>query len=193
MTQPVESTLAEAPFHRLSVDDVMKMVDAGILDDHAPVELIDGVLCMVPPEGPLHRTVKITLRERLVDAYRGRAHVFDQDPVFADDHSLPEPDLAVVRGEPETYIDSHPRGPDLVLVVEVSLTSQRRDRRKAALYARAGFATYWLLDLAARRVAVYTRPDVARAEYLELSTLEPEHEVTLPELDVRWAVSTLLP
>ncbi len=43
--------------HRLSVEDVYRMVDAGILDEDERVELIDGVLVDVSPPGPEHSAI----------------------------------------------------------------------------------------------------------------------------------------
>jgi Uma2 family endonuclease len=78
-------------------------------------------------------------------------------PVALDDASEPEPDVCVVRGRIEDYAAGHPATP--VLVVEVSDASLRKDRlRKAALYARAGIADYWVVNLVGEVLEVYRAP-----------------------------------
>ena len=77
--------------------------------------------------------------------------------------SDPEPDLAVVRGRIEDYSD-HPT--TALLIVEVSDTTLRLDRRKAGLYAAAGIAEYWIVNLNERQVEVHRSPQ-ADGEYAE--------------------------
>ncbi len=85
-------------------------------------------------------------------------YVDEQAPVTTED-SEPEPDLVVVRGTTEDYRDRHPSAAEVALVVEVADSSLRRDRDlKKGIYARAGFAVYWLLDLNARKLEVYSEP-----------------------------------
>jgi Uma2 family endonuclease len=54
-------------------------------------------------------------------------------------------------------VSQHPARP--VLIVEVADSSLAFDRgRKASLYARAGIADYWLLNLVDGDLTVYRRP-----------------------------------
>jgi Uma2 family endonuclease len=74
-----------------------------------------------------------------------------------DEESEPEPDICVVPGDPRDYRDAHPERP--VLIVEVSLSRLGFDReRKGSLYARAGIADYWIVNIPDRRVEVYREP-----------------------------------
>ena len=74
-----------------------------------------------------------------------------------DDDSEPEPDIAVVAGGPRDYLDAHPARP--ALVVEVAYTSVAFDREhKSSLYARAGVADYWIVNLVERVLEVRRRP-----------------------------------
>jgi Uma2 family endonuclease len=170
------------------------MVDAGIFGEDDRVELVQGEILEVTPQGPEHRTLKDELHERLADAYRGRdAHVLNQGPLRAGPEGLPEPDLAVIRGARRDYLKRHPGGADALLVVEIAKTSQERDRAKAVDYARGGVPIYWLLDLEARTLDVFSEPDAERGRYRRLASLGEADEVALPNLDVRWRVGSLLP
>jgi Uma2 family endonuclease len=80
-----------------------------------------------------------------------------QGPIGLDDDSEPEPDVAVVPGGREDYRSAHPSRP--VLTVEVAISSLDGDRqRKGSLYARAGLAEYWILNLVDRVLEVYREP-----------------------------------
>ena len=120
-----------------------------------------------------------------------------QLPLALDPESEPEPDVAVVRGAPRDYPDEHPSVP--VLVLEVAHASLRADRRlKARLYARAGLADYWIVNLVDRVLEVHrapTRPSSGRrASYADVRRLGPSESITplsAPAAEV--AVADLLP
>ena len=78
-------------------------------------------------------------------------------PLALDDASEPEPDVAVVSGEPAAYRAAHPG--TAALVVEVADSSLRLDRRlKAALYARNRLQEYWIVNLADATLEVARDP-----------------------------------
>lgn len=171
------------------------MIEAGVFGDDDRVELVDGEILSVAPQGPEHRAIKTELRQRLESAYRELAvHVEDQGPLRAGSHGLPEPDLAVLRGRPRDYLHAHPEGANTILVIEIAKTTQARDRAKAADYARGLVPVYWLLDLDARTLDVHTRPDAAAGRYRSVVSLREEEAITLPELaGVEWTVASMLP
>ena len=100
--------------------------------------------------------------------------------------SEPEPDAIVVN---RSFLEIEGlAGPgDLLLVAEVSGATLSFDLTvKAGLYARAGIAEYWVLDLQRRRVIVHRRPEGGR--YLDVAAyLEDESVATLsaPNATVR--------
>jgi Uma2 family endonuclease len=80
-----------------------------------------------------------------------------QGPIGLDDESEPEPDVAVVPGGLDDDRRAHPSRP--VLTLEVADSSLSSDRvRKGSLYARAGLADYWVLNLIDRVLEVYREP-----------------------------------
>ena len=167
------------------------MVEQGILGEDEHVELLDGELVVMTPQGPPHAAHLTDLHQRLADAYRGAAHIRSQVPLVNRPYNMPEPDTAVIRGRPLDYKERHPTGADAILVVEIARTSQRIDRRKAGIYASAGVPTYWLIDLAKRRVEVFSEPS-RQGAYARHLSLAVGQEVQLPDLDVRWPVSDLV-
>jgi Uma2 family endonuclease len=170
------------------------MIDAGIFREEDHVELVRGEILEVTPQGPEHRTIKDDLHQRFAVAYREHdAHVLNQGPLRAGPEGFPEPDLAILRGHVRDYLRRHPEGTDALLVVEIAKSSQHRDRAKATDYAHGGVPVYWLLDLDARALDVFTEPDRERGLYRRVQTLVDTDEVSLPQLDVRWKVASLLP
>ena len=169
---------------RFTVPEFLRMVEVGIFADEDHVELINGKVFVVSPQGPEHRSLKDELHGRLSEAYRHQpVHILDQGPLRVGSYGLPEPDLAVVRGAPRDYLTEHPSGADTLLVVELALSSQNRDREKASDYARGRVPMYWLVDLEARRLDVYADPDAEEGEYRSRVSLGEEDSVSLPALD----------
>ena len=177
--------------HTFTVDDVLRMVEAGILDSEDHVELLDGVLRQMSPQGPAHRSLTIRVRRRLEKVYSDRAHLQNHSNLHLGQRNLPEPDVAVVRGHEDDYFHRLPTGGDVLLVVEISVTSQRRDRDKMRLYARFGVPEYWILDVPARTLTVSREPTADG--YAQTETLHSDAEVAVSGTDVRWPVAELLP
>jgi Uma2 family endonuclease len=119
------------------------------------VELIGGRVVKMPPMKNAH-VIGVSLAEDALRAAFGAGHwVRTQAPLNLTRTSAPEPDVAVVAGRPRDYTD-HPT--TALLVVEVSDTTLAHDRRKARLYARAGIADYWILNLVAGQLEVHRQP-----------------------------------
>jgi Uma2 family endonuclease len=116
-----------------------------------------------------------------------------QDPITTAD-SEPEPDIAVVRGGVRDHAERHPGPGEVALVAEVSDVTVRRDRKKAALYARAGIPVYWIVNLRTRRIEEHTDP---RDGAYQVRVERGEGETIAVTLDGaplgRFAVRDLLP
>lgn len=149
---------APAPY-RFSVDEWHQMGEAGLFDEDARVELLDGEVVTMSPIGPRHAVCVARLNRLLWRALGDRAVIRVQDPIGLDQHSEPEPDLALTRPPLEAYLTVHPGPGDLFLVIEVADTTYESDRgRKALLYARAGVPECWVVSLGTDRVVVLSEP-----------------------------------
>ena len=175
-----------------------KLGELGILREDEPVELIDGQLIVAEPKGTPHSTAVALTADALHRAFGAGWLVRQQDPIAIGDHSEPEPDVVVVPGSPRDYLDDHPARP--VLLVEVAEASLLYDRHhKGSLYARAGLADYWIVNLVDRRLEVYRRPaEDPGAEfgwrYLGVEILAAGSSVApLARRGARIAVADLLP
>jgi Uma2 family endonuclease len=168
--------------HRWSRREYGQMIDHGLLDEDDPIELLDGLLLVKEPQHSPHRTAVLLVAKALEAAFGGGWFVQTQSPIILDDRSEPEPDACVVRGSPRDYTGAHPTRP--ALIVEVAQSRLRLARgRKAAAYARAGIADYWILNLDGRVLEVYrepTGPDPTRRHwgYTAIETLGVDSTVT---------------
>lgn len=157
---------------RFTVDEYYRMAEAGILGEDDRVELLDGEIVEMSPIGNRHATCVRKLNGFFTEKLRGRAIVDVQDPVRLDSYSEPQPDVALLAWRDDWYAAAHPGPGDALLVVEVADTSAAWDRRrKVPLYARAGVAEVWVVDLAAGAVHAYRHP--AGGAYAEAERLGP--------------------
>jgi Uma2 family endonuclease len=134
------------------------MVDFGILNGSNKLELIDGHLVAKMPQNTPHRASVVRLSTRLPRYLPDGWWVMPQCPLEVG-QDVPEPDGAVLREADSDYGRRDPTAADCGLVIEVSDSSLRDDRRvKAVLYAEAGIPTYWIVNVDDRRVEVYSQP-----------------------------------
>lgn len=157
------------------------MADMGFFDSQR-VELIEGRILRMPPQYEPH-VAGISLASRAVEQAFGPGYwVRQQSPIRLGKRSKPEPDVAVVIGSENDYIDSGtPTNP--LLIIEVSESTLRLDRgRKLAMYARHGIADYWILNLVDRQLEVYRNPvpdptHVFKFRYSSVAVLHPGESV----------------
>ncbi|HYU33505.1 MAG TPA: Uma2 family endonuclease [Thermoanaerobaculia bacterium] len=183
--------LPDVEVHRWTRQEYERAAYAGAFGDRR-VELIDGVVYDMPPQGSPHATGVQKARRALDTAFPASQYdIRTQMPLALSRFSMPEPDLAVVPGEPDDYLKAHPK--TALLVLEVADSSQYHDRvRKAGIYARAGLQDYWILNLTQDVLEVYRKP--ARGEYREKLTFHRGERIAplaCPEVTV--AVNELLP
>jgi Uma2 family endonuclease len=151
-----------APVHRLTVEDVYKMVETGVLDEDDRIELVEGVLVDLVPIGAEHDGATAWLTRHFARVQTDAWQVRVQSVLLIAGGYL-TPDLTLVAPLPrsEQPTTAH-------LVVEVAQTSQARDAEKARDYAAADVAEYWIVDLLARAVVVHRGP--LAGAYQEIAT-----------------------
>jgi len=135
------------------------MAETGVLRPDARVELLDGEILDMSPIGPFHGGVTKQLIRIFTATARDRWFVSVQDPVRLDDHSEPQPDVMLLKPEPDYYRRRHPRPEDVFLLVEVSDTTLATDVEvKLPLYGKAGVVEVWIINLNELTVEVYREP-----------------------------------
>lgn len=139
---------ATMPKRRFTVDEYHRMTTAGVLRPEERVELLDGEVVESAPTGSRHAACVRRLESVIGLALEGRALVGVQNPVRLSPFSEPLPDLSVLRPRPDRYAERPPGPEDVLLVIEVCDTTHDFDNRvKGPLYARAGIAEYWMVDV----------------------------------------------
>lgn len=152
----VQRGFVEPRVHRWTRQEYYRMADAGLFNSKR-VELIGGQIFEMSAMNSPHATAVTLTLDALREVFKTGWVVRTQMPLDIDEDSLPEPDVAVVRGKARDYKAVHPR--TSALVVEVADSSLDYDQNyKASLYARAGIADYWIVNLAERRLEVYRKP-----------------------------------
>jgi Uma2 family endonuclease len=178
MAAVIEPSVKTRRWRRLEYE---RLVELGIFSGER-LELLDGLLVVREPQGSAHAAIVAYIGRVLESAFGAGWHARLHAPVALDDDSEPEPDVAMVAGEPRDYVGGHPSMP--VLLVEVADSSLRLDRRfKSGLYARAGVREYWIANLVDGVVEVHREPEPATDimhgwRYRSVDVLRPPASVT---------------
>jgi Uma2 family endonuclease len=157
----------------------------------ARLELMDGEIVEMAPIGSAHAAVVDTLDTLLREVAPG-AMVRVQGPLVLGERSVPQPDVMLLRLRADRYYNSHPVATDALLVVEVADTTLEYDLKvKRPLYARAGVAELWVVDINRRELRVFREP---KLDYSIQRVLTLGDNAAVAALgDVGFAVSTMFP
>ena len=156
------------------------VVALGILQQRDPVELIGGQMLFTEPRSSHAAVVRRTAEA--LRAVFGRGVLRVQEPVPLDDDSEPEPDVAIVPGPRNDDYEARPVRP--ALIVEVADAGLAFDRAyKGSVYARAGVADYWIVDVRRRLVEIHREPVTAPAapfgwKYARVRTLKDDATIS---------------
>ncbi len=177
---------------RLTLAQYDRMIERGVFEDeeHRRLEFIRGEIREMNPIGSPHEVVVARLTEWSIrNLPEGRAWVRVQCSIgLPEVQSAPEPDLAWVGRR--DYWEGRPTAEDVLLLIEVAETSLAHDcGEKAELYAAAGIADYWIVNIPDRSVEVRRDPHAGR--YRSLKTFSGEEEVrplAVPEVALQAAI-----
>ena len=170
--------------------DYHRMLEAGLLESRH-VELLNGEIIEMPPEGPEHAYLGDEIGKYLSGLLGVRARVREGRPVTLPNDSEPEPDLAIVRPLGQIYRQRHPGTEDIFWLVKFSNSSLAKDLdAKRKVYAAALIQDYWVVDLKQRQIKVFREP--VEGNYRSESTFTTGEIRPLAFLDVRVSVRRLL-
>jgi Uma2 family endonuclease len=159
MTQALQQSIApELVPARISLEQYHRMVDAGVWDD-CHVELLNGVVVEMSPEGMPHASRSTTTGEYLRDVLGRQVQIRDGHPITLPSGSEPEPDIAIVQRVPDNYLSHHPYPENIFWIIEYSNSSLDKDLGvKAAIYAAEGIPEYWVINLKQNILIVFRDP-----------------------------------
>lgn len=166
--------LAMVTVKKWTVDELLAMDKAGLLDPSKRIELINGEIFEMPI-GEQHADAVDHLNEVLVKQFAGKARVRVQNPIFLDQSNLPQPDFALLDPT-QNYSTRHPGPESVYLLIEVSDSTLAHDRgRKLSQYALLGIREVWIVNLNAGYTEVYRDPQ--DGEYLTKFTVKKSQGV----------------
>lgn len=170
--------------YKWTVEDYHQLIDTGLLAGK-PVELLEGELVTVSPEGVPHSYTNDSVVKYLRRTLAGLADVKESHPITLD-NSEPEPDIAIVRLPEETYKLHHPYPEDIYWLIEVSNRTLDRDlTEKSITYARNGILEYWVIDLPNRKLWVFTQPETEKYSQIQEFTFGVVSPHSFPDISLK--------
>jgi len=154
------------------------MIAGGVLHEDDRVELIDGEIYAHMPPGSKHIARVNRVQKKLERLIGDSAIISTQNPIALSEFSEPQPDIAVLKPVADYYESRLADPADVFFVVEVSDSTIRFDRdTKMPLYAACDIAEAWLLDVGARCLTVFRKPEGNR--YTEQASYGPSDQIPL--------------
>ena len=145
--------------HWISVNEYERMGEAGIFHSDERLELLEGKIYEMSPIGSPHAACVTILHQLLTLKFVGKLIVISQNPIRLDDFSEPQPGIALLRWREDFYKHGHPTPADVLLIIEVADSTVESDRSyKMPLYAKAGIAEAWLVNLPDEKIELYAEP-----------------------------------
>ncbi|MEO0406786.1 MAG: Uma2 family endonuclease [Cyanobacteria bacterium P01_A01_bin.135] len=175
---------------RWTIEDYHRMITAGLFVDRR-VELLNGLVLEMAPEGPEHADLSTDADEFFAAQAQGRYRVRVAKPItIAETGSEPEPDIALVRRQ--AYRRRHPSPTEVFLVIEFAQSSLTKDTEEKRLaYAAAEIQDYWVVDLKNAQVLIYRQPKAG--DYQSVRSRQEGKIAPLAFPDLQMAVADLLP
>ncbi len=170
-------------------EECLQLEQAGLLTEH--YELLDGEIVFKMSQNMPHTSTVMRVLQALAAIF-GIDSMLCQLPLMLGSKRLPEPDATVLAEPLEAYSDL-PTGADARLVMEVSDATLQMDRNyKMRLYARAGIAEYWIVNISERVLEVYREPgENGYAHVIALAEADSVRPLAAPDAVV--PVADLLP
>ncbi|RUT04721.1 hypothetical protein DSM106972_042900 [Dulcicalothrix desertica PCC 7102] len=189
-------TTPETSLHLWTVEDYHRMIDAEIITEEHKVELLEGQIILRSAHKPPHASITQISSDYIRDLLRQKATIRVQAPVTLRPNSEPEPDVAVVRIEPQGYATAHPAPEDIYLLIEVADRTLNKDRKtKARTYAKAKIPEYFVLDVKSQQVYVFREPE--KDNYTQQTILDKNAKLSLVafrdiEIEIKYLFEPLI-
>jgi Uma2 family endonuclease len=173
------------------VDEIMAMVEAGIIADDERFELIDGEAVPKPARSLQHEMIRGSLNAWWIKRGAGQFHLGSQTILRLNASSFLEPDFVFFASTTKLK-DLAPA--NALLAVEISDSTLHYDTgRKAKLYATHGVTELWAIDTDTLQTHIFTKPSAEG--YLERHLIEPDQVLApnfAPEIAVMLSELPLL-
>jgi Uma2 family endonuclease len=142
-----------------TVDEYLRMGEAGVFHPEARLELIEGEIIEMSPVGDRHVVCVNRANALFTSRLAGKVMVSVQNPVRLSRYTEPQPDIVLAPWRDDFYASKRLSAEHTVLVIEISDSTVRYDRnRKMPLYAQAGVPELWIENLQEDVILVYRDP-----------------------------------
>ena len=174
-----------------TINDYHRMIQVGLLDDR-PVELLNGEIVEMSPEGEPHAYYRMETKDYLTQLLGKRVAIREAAPItIPASYSEPEPDLAIVQPLGREYLQHHPYPDNIFWLIEFSNSSLAKDLEvKRQTYAEGNIREYWVRDLPNERLIIFREP--MGGDYASKFTLTRGNISPLAFPDVAVSVEQLL-
>lgn len=136
------------------------MIESGVFDENDHIELLNGVIIEKMPKGTKYANLNDIVATRFINRLSKQVCVRNQNPVWLDEFSEPEPDIVLAVPPFEKYFEKHPTPTDIFLILEIADSTLAYDRNtKSLAYARAGIRQYILLNVQEKTLEDYREPE----------------------------------
>jgi Uma2 family endonuclease len=142
-----------------TVDEFCRMGEAGIFGEEPRLELIEGEIIEMSPVGIRHVSCVNRASALFASRLAGKAMFSVQNPVVLSNDTMPQPDIVLAGPREDFYSNQRISPADTLLVLEVSDTTLRYDRkRKMPLYAKWGVPELWIENLENDVILIFRDP-----------------------------------
>ena len=144
---------------QISVKQYDAMIKNGVFDENDHIELLNGAIIEKMPKGTKHSSANDRATRLFYRILGEKVTVRNQNPIWLDDFSEPEPDIVLAENDENEYEETHPTPNDIFLILEISDSTLSYDRRaKSLAYSKAGIRQYILLNVQERTLEDYRQP-----------------------------------
>jgi Uma2 family endonuclease len=172
------------PRRAFTVDDVARMLEAGVIHEDERFELVEGEIVMMAAKGIAHERIKSALLIAVARALPAHLTMGVEATLRLTDMVMLEPDIAVFPKDlfsrsSQGFARLEPGEADLV--IEVAASSLTYDKGlKARLYARHRVREFWVID--ANELTTWTHTGPHGDEWSSIVQLGPQDALTTPAL-----------
>ncbi len=144
---------------QISVKEFDAMIKNRVFDENDRIELLNGAIIEKMPKGTKHSSANDRAAKVFYRLLGEKVTVRNQNPIWLNDFSEPEPDIVLAAIDENEYEETHPTPDNIFLILEISDSTLGYDRRaKSLAYSKAGIRQYLLLNVQEQTLEDYRQP-----------------------------------
>ena len=145
---------------QITVEEYDLMIESGVFDEDDQIELLSGVIIEKMPKVTEHSSANDRAARVFFKTLNEKVFIRNQNPIWLDGFSEPEPDIVLAAPKAGEYENSYPTPDEILLILEIADSTLGYDRNtKGAAYARAGIRQYIVLNVQEKTLEDYREPN----------------------------------